>query len=594
VADRQDFLRPDRLHLDGWMGARMEASERNRLLKLDPARLLEGFRKRPGRQAWDGEYVGKWLNAATLAWVYSGDPALRARLDYVAEELGKCQLADGYLGTYLERDRWSSWDVWVHKYNLIGLITYMRYTGNQGPLPVCRAMGDLLCRTFGDGPGKRDIIAAGEHVGLAPTSVLEPMVLLYRLTGERRYLDFCGYITRAWEQANGPHIVSRLVDHRGVNEVGNGKAYEMLSCLNGALELYRTTGDSRLLQAALDAWQDVVGKRLYVTGTASFNERFQGDFGLPNSGNVAETCVTVTWMQVNAQLLRLTGEARFAEQLECTALNQLLSAQRPSGSGWAYFAEMEGRKSYNDSLDNITCCASSGPRGLALIPTFAVTTDADGVVVNLYESGTARLALRDGAALALVTTTRYPMDGLISMTLDPGEAGTFAVKLRIPGWCSDPSVEVNDRPQEVRRGGDGYAVIRRTWGTGDRIRVDLHPRPRLIVGHQTNEGKVAVLFGPLVLAATGGPESGQRRSEVTLAIPASMRTALALTRVASPSRLKTAGDTDAFQIEAVSTKDTDTLRAGQPVEALLVPVADAGCDGAPYRIWLPLSGALPD
>lgn len=594
VADRQDFLRPDRLHLSGWMGERMGASEQNRLMKLDPARLLEGFRKRPGRQAWDGEYVGKWLNAATLAWVYSGDPALRRKLDYVAAELTGCQLADGYLGTYLEKDRWSEWDVWVHKYNLIGLMTYMRYTGNREALPVCRAMGDLLCRTFGDGPGKRDIIAAGEHVGLAPTSVLEPMVLLYRLTGEPRYLEFCGYITRAWEQANGPHIISRLLDHRGVNEVGNGKAYEMLSCLNGALELYRTTGDSRLLQAALGAWQDIVGKRLYVTGTASFNEHFQGDLELPNAGNVAETCVTVTWMQFNAQLLRLTGEARFAEQLEKTALNQLLSAQRPSGTGWAYFAEMEGRKSYNDSLDNITCCASSGPRGLALIPTFAVTTDGEGVVINLYEACTARLALRDGTALALATTTRYPLDGLISMTLNPSKVGSFAVKLRIPEWCVDPSVDVNGRPQAVSRGGDGYAAIRRMWAPGDRISMDLHPKPRVIEGHHENEGKVAVLFGPLVLAAEGGLDSIQSQGEVMIAIPASRMSALSLTPTESVSRLKTVGDTQAFQIEAISTKGTDSMRAGQPVEALLVPIADAGCDGRPYRVWLPLSGASPN
>jgi hypothetical protein len=79
-----------------------------------------------------------------------------------------------------------------------------------------------------------------------------------------------------------------------------------------------------------------------------------------------------------------------------------------------------------------------------------------------------------------------------------------------------------------------------------------------------------------------------------LAIPASMRSALKLTPVASTSRLKTAGDTEAFQIVAVSTKGTDNLRAGELVKALLVPIADAGCDGAPYRIWLPLSGALPN
>ena len=591
VADRQDFQRPDRLHLSGWTGERMDASEQNRLMALDPARLLEGFRKRPGRQEWDGEYVGKWMHAATLAWAYSGDAALRKRLDYVAAELAKCQLEDGYLGTYLEGNRWTKWDVWVHKYDLLGLITYMRYTGNREPLPVCRAIGDLLCSTFGDGPGKRDIIAAGEHVGLAPTSVLEPMVLLYRLTGERRYLDFCSYIVRAWEQPNGPHLISRLGDHRGVNEVGNGKAYEMLSCLNGALELYRTTGDSRLLQIALNAWQDIASKRLYVTGTASSNERFQGDFELPNTGNVAETCVTVTWMQFNAQLLRLTGEARFAEQLERTALNQLLSAQRPSGTGWGYFVEMEGRKSYNDSLDDITCCASSGPRGLALIPTFAVTTDGDGAVVNLYEEGTARLALRDGTPLAIVTATRYPIDGRISMTLSPGEERSFAVKLRLPEWCDDPLVEVNGKPQAVKRGDDGYAAIWRTWAPRDRIQVDLHLKPRVMVGHHANEGKVAVLYGPLVLAAEDGPEPYPGQAAFAIAVPSSGLSALALTPVAATDRLRTMGGTEAFRIKAIALGGKGITRDGQPVEALLVPIADAGCNGMPYRIWLPLSAA---
>ena len=99
VADRQDFQGPDRLQLTGWVGSRVTASERNRLAKIDPARLLEGYRKRPGRQTWDGEHVGKWLHAGTLAWVNTGDPALRERLDYTVAELIKCQLDDGYLGT---------------------------------------------------------------------------------------------------------------------------------------------------------------------------------------------------------------------------------------------------------------------------------------------------------------------------------------------------------------------------------------------------------------------------------------------------------------------------------------------------------------
>ena len=133
VADRQDYQQPDCVHLTGWIGSRIDANERGRLVKMDPVRLLEGYRKRPGRQEWDGEHVGKWLHAATLAWVNTGDPELRKKLDYTATELVNCQLEDGYLGTSTNDKRWTDWDVWAHKYNLIGLVTCIRYTGNLAP-----------------------------------------------------------------------------------------------------------------------------------------------------------------------------------------------------------------------------------------------------------------------------------------------------------------------------------------------------------------------------------------------------------------------------------------------------------------------------
>ena len=438
IMDRQDFQVPDRVQLTGWLGQRIQANEANRLVKLDAARLLEGYRKRPGRQSWDGEHVGKWLHAATLAWANTGDPALREKLDYIAAELAKCQMEDGYLGTYVESNRWRSWDVWAHKYNLLGLITYVRYTGNTAPLTTCRRMADLLCTTFGEEPGKRDIIKSGPQVGMAPTSVLEPMVLLYRLTGEPRYLDFCKYILRAWEQPHGPKIISTLLTTKRVNKIGNGKAYEMISCFNGILEYYRTTGDPEAWQACLYAWEDIVKYRLYLTGTASYWEHFHDDYDLPNNNIMGETCVTVTWLQFNAQLLRLTGEARFADQLENVVLNQLLGAQQCDGGAWGYYVQLEGRKPYTSNLDG-QCCLSSGPRGVALIPTFATTTDADGIVLNLYDAGTARLRLPDQTPVTLTTETEYPSKERIRITVEPAETKSFAVKLRIPGWCRSAS-----------------------------------------------------------------------------------------------------------------------------------------------------------
>ena len=596
VPDRQESQIPDRVHLTGWVGSRIVVNEANRLVKLDPTRLLEGYRKRPGRQAWDGEHVGKWLHAATLAWVNTGDPALREKLDYVAAELIKCQLPDGYLGTYLDKDRWTEWDVWAHKYNLIGLITYMRYTGNLAPLETCRRMADLLCNTFGDEPGKRDILKAGWHVGMAPTSVLEPMVLLYRLTGEPRYLDFSKYILRAWEQPNGPKIISTLRTLKRVDKVGNGKAYEMLSCLNGALEYYRTVNDPTILEACLNAWQDIVANRLYVTGTASYGELFHDNYDLPNVNNVGETCVTVTWLQFNAQLLRLTGEVRFAEQLEKVVLNQLLGAQRCDGAAWGYYVQMEGKKPYSSTLDG-HCCLSSGPRGVALIPTFAVTTDADGLVVNLYDAGSATLKLRDGTTVGLRIETIYPSDSEVHLTVDPEKAKSFAVKVRIPAWCPNPSVQINGKKAKTIPEPGAYLTLQRNWNKGDRIDLAFKLEPRVIVGNHLNEGKVAVLYGPLVLAADEallGTAQKDPSAELPLGAIAAAGADLGKLKVTpepAPTALKTWPAARVYQVNAIARRTTRFCKRGAPLKVRLVPFADAGETGSQYKVWLPLPRA---
>ena len=591
LPDRQTFTQPDQLRLTGWIGGRLHANEAGRLAKIDTDRLLEGFRKRPGRQSYDGEHVGKWLHAATLAWVNTGDPALREKLDRTAAELIKCQQEDGYLGTYLEKDRWTEWDVWAHKYNLIGLITYIRYTGNLEPLPACRRMGDLLCNTFGDEPGKRDIIKAGWHVGLAPTSVLEPMVLLYRLTGEQRYLDFCNYILRAWEQPNGPKIISTLLTLKRVDKVGNGKAYEMLSCLNGALEYYRTVGaNPRILEACLNAWQDIVENRLYITGAASYGELFHDDFDFPNVANVGETCVTVTWLQFNAQLLRLTGEARFGEQLERVVLNQLFGAQKCDGSAWGYYVQMEGKKPYTSSLDG-QCCLSSGPRGVALIPTFATSTDASGVVVNLYDAGTAKLSLKDHTDVTLVTETRYPAEEQIRITVGLAGEKEFTLKLRVPAWCRTASVQVKGQRVAPTPGPDGYVAVQRSWKDGDQVGLRFKLEPQVVLGDHKNSGKLAVLYGPLVLAADGDLLGDQLRGIRAVAFATADLAVLAVTPEPAPDQFKTWPGAQVYRVNAIPRRASKSAPAGTSLPIRLVPFADAGTSGSNYRVWLPIGQA---
>lgn len=592
VPDRQSFQPPDQVHFGGWLGSRIDANWSNRLLQVDTGRLLEGYRKRPGRQSWDGEHAGKWLHAATLAWVYSGDPALRAKLDDTVRELIKCQLADGYLGTYLEKDRWTSWDVWAHKYNLLGLITYIRATGNREPLDACRRMADLLDRIFGDQPGKRDLITAGAHVGMAPTSVLEPMALLYRLTGEARYLAFCRYILRAWEQPNGPHILSTLLSAKRVDKVGNAKAYEMLSCLNGALEYQRTVGDKpEILEACLNAWQDIVDHRLYLTGASSYREHFHDDFDLPNVNNVGETCVTVTWEQFNTHLLRLTGQARFAEQLERVVLNQLFGAQSCDGSGWGYYVQMEGTKPYSSKLDG-HCCLSSGPRGIALIPSFAIATDSDGPVINLFEAGTAKLILADGTRVTLELETRFPADGQVRIRVQPAAEREFSIKLRLPAWSPSTGISVNGQPVASAPGPDGYAAVRRTWKADEVIELRLRLEPRVIPGDHLNQGKAALLYGPLVLAADEALV-GQGLPLSSVSLPDLSLSRLGVTPEPAPETRRSWAGAQVFRIHAMARRHSGTLRKGDPFDIRLTPFADAGSQGNPYRVYLPIHGLEP-
>jgi DUF1680 family protein len=403
------------------------------------------------------------------------------------------------------------------------------------------------------------------------------------MTGEPRYLDFCHYLVRSWEQPNGPHIISRLLELKRVDKVGNAKAYEMLSCLNGALELYRTTGEHTLLEASLNAWQDIVDHRLYPTGSASSSEHFHDDGVLPNDmpSRICETCVTVTWMQVNLQLLRITGEARFADQLETSVYNHLLAAQNPRGDDWCYYTPLEGRKPYDQV---ITCCHSSGPRGIALLPTFALTTDADGVVINLYDAAAAQLNLSDGTPVGVKVDSLYPTDGRIRITVTTASPKAFAIKLRVPEWARRRAV----LPAGAEPGRDGYFALQRTWRSGDTVELDLNLEPRVLVGTGMDEDKAALLYGPLILAADSTLLDTDAKVSINdFALPAVDLPTLDPVVQPAPGEWKTWPGARLFRVNGADRRD------GRKFKTRLVPFADAGMTGGRFKVWLPLAGHPP-
>ena len=565
IADQFTPAAFDRQHIEGILGERMRVNLEGRLLRVDETALIDCFQHRPGPQDWAGEHAGKFLHAAANTWLYTGDQRLKTLMDRMARNLIAAQLPDGYLGTYTDDKRWTSWDVWVHKYDLLGLLAYYQATGDEPALGASRKIGDLLVRTFGTGPGQRDIIAAGTHVGMASTSVLEAMVNLYRFTGDLRYLNFCEYLVRSWDQPNGPKIIASLLSTGSVFHTANAKAYEMMSNLVGLVELYRITGKEEYLKPAEIAWKDIVAHRLYVTGTTSSSEHFQDDLVLPGeeAANVGEGCATVTFLQLTWQLLRSTGQPQYADQLEQTVYNALLGAQDPRNGDICYFTPLDGKKS---PTPGVNCCVSSEPRGISMIPQLAWGRRGEGAAVLFYVPGRVSVDTAAGA-VAIESRTNYPVDGAVELTVDPSKAVRFPLYLRVPAWTAHFEAIAGGRTYQGEPG--AWLTIDRQWAPGDTVKIEIDLTTRVVAGGPSYPYNVAVARGPQFLAL----ESTLNRGVVDLQAAGPRTAQLKLTDVAGQLPATWAGK-QAYRMEG--------LVAGKPKELVLVPFADART----YRVWL--------
>ena len=575
--------------VDGILGDRMRVNLQERLLTVNTGPLLAGYVHRPGQQTWIGEHAAKFIDAATNTWAYTHDPKLKAKLDETVKTLLAAQEPDGYLGTYTPEHRWTEWDVWAHKYNLIALLNYYRTTGDPAALNACRRMGDLLVKTFGEGPGQRNIAIGTPHRGMASTSVLEGVDMLYRYTGDGRYLEFCRYIVRSWETPGGPHIISSLLKTRSVQQVADAKGYEMLSNFVGLLDLYRLTGEKQFFEPVEIAWNDIIKNRLYITGTTTWDELFRPDHDLRPydqdiDAGVGEGCVTVTWMQINWHLLRLTGEAKYADELERTIYNALLAAQSPRKGTVCYFTGLNGRKMYgavSQGVPGVSCCTSSIPRGISLIPETVWGLREDGIAINLYTPGRFTATLRQGAkarSIAVNSTADFPLTGDITLEVRSPESGAFPVYLRVPDWCSRFQVSVNGKTLMGQAG--TYLEVKGTWTANMPIHISMDLTERIISGDGSAPHHVAFVRGPQVLALDAAVNSFTDLSR-------------AVVNTGKKDKLKLESDTPALptdwkghQAYAMAGTYANHAEVRKKGMLLFVPFADAGQEGSEYRVWI--------
>jgi len=408
---------------------------------------------------------------------------------------------------------------------------------------------------------------------MAATSVIDPMVDLYRWTGDKKYLDFCHYIISAYNHQGGPAIINSLLTHKQVNKVANGKAYEMLSNLVGVIKLYRVTGEPELFTASKIAFDDIANKRLFVSGTTSDHERFKDDFELSadTAAHMGEGCVTTTWVQFGMQMFAATGDMKYFNEIEKSVYNHLLAAENPSTGCVSYYTPLVGVKPYRC---HITCCLSSVPRGISLIPYLNYGQLRNKPTVFFYESADVQdriLVDNQQMRFGLKIQSKFPQAGAADILVDVPKPASFAIQLRVPVWATAFKATVNGKAYIGKV--DEVVSISRTWKAGDKIAVNFDIPVHVLPGGKSYPNEIAIKRGPQVLAFDDSLNKGEGSSYMISKTPTLI------------NQGKLPADWVGRQIYQLPV----TTKKGVKSQLTLVPYSDASQTGASSTVWIPAS-----
>ena len=500
--------------LDGVLGEAIEASRRGRLSHFitgpdSPAiAIFHPEHTRENREGdWYGEHAGKWLYAAARAVARSGDADLRDNLRAVADYLLERQADDGYLGNYAPERRfmrpqppkpvswdgapaWRTWDIWTHSYLILGLIETWRALGDDRHLAAAQRIGDLCWRTLGE--GGIDIITLGNHFGMSATVLMDPAVELHLATGDLRYLELAERIAEQADAEPRLGLIRRALEGADASEIATGKAYQLAWNLVGLAKLHRATGKARYREAVDHLWRNIRDHHLTLGGgpwggVAHRSREVFNPAGVFSPQAYVETCSVLAWLQLNRELLRITGHARHAEEIERIAYNDLLGAAAPNGEDWCYYSFPNGPRVHTTYW---RCCKSSGAMAWEELPPLAYGVADDGALqVNLYAPGQARLALPQGE-VGIVQSGGYPFADDVALEVQPAQAMRFTLRLRVPAWAEGARVTVNGEAVDGAVPGE-WLDLARDWRPGDRVslRLPMTPTPHLRRSRNVQESR---------------------------------------------------------------------------------------------------------
>lgn len=508
VLDKIHSYSPNSIKIEGYLGDKINLVIGQRIKNQDVDYLVEPFRHKNETHLWQTEFWGKWIQSAIAAYDYNRDPEMLLIIHKAITELLATQMPSGYIGNYSDSAQLQQWDIWGRKYTLLGLIAYYDLTGDKAALKgSCRLADNLMSQI---GPGKVNIVKTGNYRGMPSSSILEPIVLLYRRTGDKRYLDFAKYIVEKWESADGPRLIGSALAGTPVSErfphpkewwsYENGqKAYEMMSCYEGLLELYRIIGDKTYLKAVELAVKNIIESEINIAGSGTAFECFYkgAKYQTEPTYHTMETCVTMTWMKLCFNLLRLTENPFYADQIEKSMYNALMASLKGDGSQIAKYSPLGGIRHAGEEQCgmHINCCNANGPRAFMMLPRFAVMGAQNEIFINLYGQNESVIPINEKNKIAIDQISDYPVSGKIQININPEKPESFTIAFRIPQWSENTVMTINGTAVSGINAGE-YKKITRVWNKTDRVILEMDLSGKLM----TLNGYQAILRGPVVLA----------------------------------------------------------------------------------------------
>lgn len=502
-------------------------------------------------RGWRGEYWGKMMRGACFVYSYTRNAELYTMLCDTVADMMSTQEDNGRISSYGEYHEFDGWDIWERKYVLLGMQYFIEICTDEDFIKkiincMSKQVEYIMTKIGPAEDGKTPITAATRNWrGLNSSSLLEPIVRLYTLTGDKQFFDFATYIVDC-----GGMDVENLFDLAYEDkfypyQYPITKAYEMTSCFEGLLEYYRVTGNDRYKTAVINFANKILESDFTIIGSCGcthelFDHSTVRQANTTNCEIAQETCVTVTLMKFLYQLTLLTGDPKYADAFEISFYNAFLGAINtekviepkikkehpdwtieplPFDSYSPLTAGTRGRGigGLRIMSDNhyYGCCACIGSAGNGLVSKMALLTTEKGFAYNLYADGIMQSRTPDGAKITFETKTSYPVSGKIEITVETENAEKFELLIRNPNWSKTTTVTVNGEAQPVN---EGYITIEREWKSGDKIEINLDMRTEALYpipyGHEILMNKT--VWGINYMVATYDEEDPLAKHHIAL------------------------------------------------------------------------------